>query len=806
MGVIGNLMFAVGFKTNVGPLGDLDKKISMTKLGVIGLGAAIGGFAVASVAAASEFEKTMSQVQMTTGQTNDQMEQTREIAKNLYSQNFGEDWADLGSSISTVAQVTGQTGSELEKTTQNAMLLQRAFGYELPQSVKTTDTMMKNFGITSEQSMNLLAQGAQNGLDKSEELLDTANEYSNQFHSLGFTANEMFDTLAAGSKNGAFNLDKVGDAVKEFNIRSKDGSKASTDAFKMLGLDADKMMHIFAAGGPQSKKSFQQILQMIGDIEDPVQRNTVGVALMGSQFEDLEADTIKAMGHARSEFDMTADKMGELNKIKFNSPGEAMKMFGRSIETGILIPVGEKLLPYLNQFGQWLADHKPQIEALGAAIADRVAGGIDAVTNAVQASLPTLQSIWTTISDIAVGFYKWDGFLPTLVGLTAAFVTYKAVLTTVTIAQKLQAAWTARAIIWQTALNLAMSLNPIGLVIAAVVGLAVAFAIAYRKSETFRSIISASWAWIKNAFSATMNFFTVTVPIVFNKIIAFIVQWGPLFLIALTGPIGITIALVIKYWDQIYAFTASIFTAIGAFVAGIWNSIAGAISGAVTSVWSKIVATWNLIVAVNVAIFTGIFTFLSTIWTNIVSTVSTKVSSIWTKITEVWNRITTFLQGINLMEIGSNIIDGLINGIKAKATAVVDSVKEIGNSITSAVTGVLDIHSPSRVFKWIGKMAGTGLQIGIQSMSKPVASTAANLATTTVNHMQPAYNATPEYTPENSPGRRKSSTNQMPNINVTIQVDGGSGSKQDIGNSVAAEVRRQVDEILQAYMRQGAFA
>ncbi|ELK38882.1 minor tail protein, partial [Brevibacillus agri BAB-2500] len=128
-------------------------------------------------------------------------------------------------------------------TTRNALLLRDAFGFEINESVKGADTMMKQFGITSDQAFSLIAQGAQKGLDKSGDLLDTANEYSNQFKSLGFTATEMFDTLAAGSQNGAFNLDKVGDAVKEFNIRSKDGSKTTIQAFEMLGLNADKMMH-----------------------------------------------------------------------------------------------------------------------------------------------------------------------------------------------------------------------------------------------------------------------------------------------------------------------------------------------------------------------------------------------------------------------------------------------------------------------------------------------------------------------------------------------------------------------------------
>ncbi|TQR29389.1 phage tail tape measure protein [Brevibacillus brevis] len=378
MGVISNLMFAVGFKVSNNGLNNAQNQIEKTKAAVIGLGitagVALAGFGIAAVNAASQFEQAMSQVQMATGATNDQMLGTREIAKDLYSQNFGQDWNDLGSAITSVHSITGQAGDALKETTKNALLMRDAFGHEVNESVKAADTMMKQFGITSNDSFTLLAQAQQKGMDKSGDLLDTANEYANQFKSLGFTVEEMFDTLAAGSENGAFNLDKVGDAVKEFNIRAKDGSKGTIEAFQMLGLDADKMAQTFARGGPEAKKSFDQILQMIGAIEDPVQRNTVGVALMGSQFEDLEAPIIAAMGTAQKQFDKTKDTMDKLNKTKIDSPTQALALIGRQIETGLLIPVGQVLLPILMDVSKGVGFFIQHIDVFGPAI-----GGVAAV-------------------------------------------------------------------------------------------------------------------------------------------------------------------------------------------------------------------------------------------------------------------------------------------------------------------------------------------------------------------------------------------------------------------------------------------
>ncbi|GIO08013.1 hypothetical protein J31TS6_40410 [Brevibacillus reuszeri] len=300
----------------------LGGKFSKMAVAVTASMAAVGGAiigAFSAVSASDEYVKAMNKIQMATGSSVEEMGEMKEVAKNLYNQNLGENWADLATAMQTVRNTTQLSGDALEEATRNAVLMRDVFEYDVAQSIKTADTMYKNFGTTSEEAYGLLAQGAQNGLDKSDELLDSANEYSPYFKSLGFTAEQMFDTFAAGIGAGAFNLDKVGDAVKEFNIRVKDESKGTLEAFQALGMDADKMAQTFARGGPEAQVAFRQVLQAISAIEDPVKRNTVGVQLMGTQFEDLEAGVVAAMGTAESKFDQTKKTMDEMGKIKYNS-------------------------------------------------------------------------------------------------------------------------------------------------------------------------------------------------------------------------------------------------------------------------------------------------------------------------------------------------------------------------------------------------------------------------------------------------------------------------------------------------------
>ncbi|QOT12958.1 phage tail tape measure protein [Paenibacillus sp. JNUCC32] len=180
-----------------------------------------GAFALVQGAAGSigdlassitDYQDSMNQLQASTGASKQEMAALSGSVKNLYNQNIGENWNDLADALSRAKQVTKEEGKELEMTARNAIVYRDVFGEDIPESVKASDTMVKNFGITSDQAFNLMAQGAQKGLDKSGELLDSSNEYAPHFASLGFSANQMFDTFSAGLESGAFNLDKVGKA------------------------------------------------------------------------------------------------------------------------------------------------------------------------------------------------------------------------------------------------------------------------------------------------------------------------------------------------------------------------------------------------------------------------------------------------------------------------------------------------------------------------------------------------------------------------------------------------------------------
>ena len=84
---------------------------------------------------------------------------------------------------------------------------------------------------------------------------------------------------------------------------------------------------------------------------------------------------------------------------------------------------------------------------------------------------------------------------------------------------------------------------------------------------------------------------------------------------------------------------------------------------------------------------------------------------------------------IDWMQLGKDIISGLIEGIGAMAGALWDAAKSIGTSVLDSIKGALDIHSPSRVMRdQVGKWIPAGVAEGIRRNLSPVRFAMQNLA------------------------------------------------------------------------------
>ncbi len=100
---------------------------------------------------------------------------------------------------------------------------------------------------------------------------------------------------------------------------------------------------------------------------------------------------------------------------------------------------------------------------------------------------------------------------------------------------------------------------------------------------------------------------------------------------------------------------------------------------------------------------------------------------------DLWNDILNYFDGVDLKEVGGNIIEGLKNGIVESASKVLDAMKNMGTNIINTIEKNLGINSPSKVMKEIGQYTGEGLVVGINSKAKEVNKSAENLGATIVD-------------------------------------------------------------------------
>ena len=338
--------------------------------------ALVAGGAWAKVGA--DYQAAMARVQASTGASAEQMKQIEEAARAVFSSGMGESFDEVARAMSTIKQVGGLDGKDLESATKNAMALGKTFDMDVNETARATSALMKNFGIDGQKAFDLIAYAAQNGANKNGDLLDTFNEYAVQYQALGFTAEQFAAHLVKGAEDGAFSIDKVGDAIKEFNIRAKDGSKSSMEAFAALGLNGQKAIQMFAAGGQSAQVAFAEVVKRLSEMEDPVARNAAGVALFGTQFEDLEVKALEGFKAIQGSLPQIEGTMQQVSRAISSDLGSQLRIVSRSFM--------DLLLPAADSAAKAITEQMPKISKAMAALAPQ----IEALSQAFTKALPVI--------------------------------------------------------------------------------------------------------------------------------------------------------------------------------------------------------------------------------------------------------------------------------------------------------------------------------------------------------------------------------------------------------------------------------
>ena len=387
----------------IGKIGELTTGLSKGATFALGIGTAFAGAGVLSVGVANDMTTAMNDFLAETGKSAEETERYQGILENIYANNYGDNFQDIADALAETRKQIGPVvdawdDAAIQEFTESAFTLRDTFEYDVSESVRAANTLMEQFGVDGQYAFGLIAAGAQNGLDFSGEMLDSINEYSVQFQKMGLDADDMFKIFRKGADTGAFNLDKIGDAVKEMSIRVVDGSDTTREGFKLIGLDADEMAAKFAAGGDTAKEAFNETIDALAAMEDPLEQNTAGVDLFGTMWEDLGPEAVTALSDIEDGVYNTSDALNSIKEVKYDDLNSMFEDLKRNVEL-LVIPIGETLIPLL---GMLIESILPILTGLLGPLIDLFAALLVPIISVISAGIEPLIEILNFLTTHAI--------------------------------------------------------------------------------------------------------------------------------------------------------------------------------------------------------------------------------------------------------------------------------------------------------------------------------------------------------------------------------------------------------------------
>ena len=532
---------------------DMSRKVSagLKKVGVAAGALAATGVAALSASVAStmiDMETAFSDLQVQTGAAGSDLKNLESAAIQTFKKGYGESLSEVSAAVARVKQnMHSIDGSEIDSVTSKAMLLSSKFDSDVNEVTRGVNNTMEAFGVTADKAFDLFTTGGQRGLNFSNEMFDNVAEYAPLFGKMGYSAEQYFGILERGSKAGVYNLDYVNDIMKEFQIRTKDGSKTTGDAMAMMSKESQNVWKSFLNGKGTVADVASKVVGELQSMDDQVLANQIGVSLFGTKFEDLESDAVYAMlgtTAAMEEFTGSTDKAAQAVEGSFkNRLVSAWRTLNTNIASAASTGEGKEFMDSLAMTAESL---------------------VPKITNLAEKAL----EFGNGIRD------NWGPIKETIIGITTAVVAFKvgmmamSIVSTVTGFIKAYRAALAAGTVAQWAMNIAMNANPVGLVIAGIAALIGIGVVLYRNWDTVTAKTQKVWSSIGGLTGA---------------------------LRMITGPIGIVIGAAIdlaKNWDSTKSVWENVWGAMQRSAAKTVNSVVGGIN--------EMIRTINRIPGVNI--------------------------------------------------------------------------------------------------------------------------------------------------------------------------------------------------------------
>ena len=590
---------------------------------------------------ATEGDSALAMLEARTGATSSEMEGFEDVMYEVYNANYGESLGDVSEKLSTVIQMTDDLdNASLANVTKNAIALEDVFGFDIMESMRGVNSLMDQFGITSDQAFNLIVQGAQKGLNQNDDLLDTINEYSVQFKNAGYSADDMFNMLANGVESGTWSVDKLGDAVKEFNIRMSDGS--AKDAVEALGFSWEKVSEDWGKGGDSAKEVFNMLVNELDGLETTTEGYNIGVGLLGTMYEDLGQEAVLALSNTEGAINSASDAMAQMDGAAYDTLESSLSQLGRTVKAEVVQPIAEKLTPAIKDSVNF--------------VNERVGPAVEWLLS----HLPEVGIILGTIGSV-IAAMKWGSIVGQISKISGAFSGFKTAIADIP--------------------------GPVLAIIAIVAALAAGFMYLWETNEDFRNNVTALWEELQGSFSELggkisdmLNQLMPLISEIASTVLTAFGQIAEAVLPILIQLISELLPVIIGLIDQLLPVLTQIIESVLTVLVDVINQLLPLVMQIIEAVLPVLLQLVQAILPIITQIVEAVLPVLIQLINTILPIITQIINAVLPVLVEILNALTPIL----------NMVISLLQPI---LNLIISLVEPILNLIMTAITPLIDIFA-----------------------------------------------------------------------------------------------------------------
>ena len=450
----------------------------LLKAGFLVGAAVVGTFGKLAVDAFGEMERAQNTVRVGTGATGEALEGLMGSVESVATR-VPASFEHASTAVADLNTRMGLTGEPLEQLSGQFLELARITGGDVAQQIALGTRAFGDWDVAvedTEATLDKFFRGAQASGATVDDLMGKVVQFGSPLRQMGFGLEESIAMFAKFEKEGVNAELVVGSLRQGLGRMARAGEDAPSTFRRVVG-------EIEAMEDPT--KAVASAMELFGaragpDMAAAIREGRFDLDELMSAIED-GSDTIMQAGADTMTF---ADKWQMLK----NRATPHLAAFGGAIMDRLVRAV-DVASEKVDQFTAWLEDNRETVDRVKGIVSDTATVVLDFARNALGAAIDALRTAYDWYQNNRTMVEVLGG---AVLGAVVAFKTFTGIIYAV---QQAKLAWAAA----QAALNFVLAANPIGIVILVLAGLAAGLVVAWKRSETFRNVVTGAFDKVKDA-------------------------------------------------------------------------------------------------------------------------------------------------------------------------------------------------------------------------------------------------------------------------------------------------------------------